>query len=81
MRKKNLSFTQKLRENNEIITDTDNNENNLTYPLSSQEETITEYDGELPILIIPNTVFLPHTQLTIPLDKFNTDNLLKSINS
>lgn len=78
--KKNLSFTQKLRENNEIITDTDNNENNLTYPLSSQEETITEYDGELPILIIPNTVFLPHTQLTIPLDKFNTDNLLKSIN-
>ncbi|AWX33649.1 AAA family ATPase [Methanosphaera sp. BMS] len=39
-----------------------------------------EYDGELPILVIPNTVFLPHTHLTIPLDKFNTDNLLKSIN-
>ena len=78
--KKDLSFTQKLRENNEIITEVKYNENKLTYPLSAQEEKIIEYDGELPILVIPNTVFLPHTHLTIPLDKFNTDNLLKSIN-
>ncbi|RAP49983.1 MAG: endopeptidase La [Methanosphaera sp. SHI613] len=48
--------------------------------MSSQEETTADYDGELPILVIPNTVFLPHTHLTIPLDKENTDNLLKSIN-
>lgn len=76
----NLSFTQKLRENNEIVSNVEDNENNLTYPLSSNEERITDYDGELPILIIPNTVFLPHTNLTIPLDKINTDNLLKTIN-
>jgi ATP-dependent Lon protease len=78
--KKDLSFTQKLRENDEIITNNTDDENNLTYPLSSQEETTADYDGELPILVIPNTVFLPHTHLTIPLDKENTDNLLKSIN-
>ncbi len=78
--KKDLSFTQKLRENNEIITNNTDDENNLTYPISSQEETTADYDGELPILVIPNTVFLPHTHLTIPLDKENTDNLLKSIN-
>ena len=78
--KKDLSFTQKLRENDEIITNNTDDENNLTYPISSQEETTADYDGELPILVIPNTVFLPHTHLTIPLDKENTDNLLKSIN-
>lgn len=78
--KKDLSFTQKLRENDEIITSNTDDENNLTYPISSQEETTADYDGELPILVIPNTVFLPHTHLTIPLDKENTDNLLKSIN-
>jgi ATP-dependent Lon protease len=75
-----LSFTQKLTENDEIITNNTDDENNLTYPISSQEETTADYDGELPILVIPNTVFLPHTHLTIPLDKENTDNLLKSIN-
>ncbi|RAP53181.1 MAG: endopeptidase La [Methanosphaera sp. rholeuAM130] len=47
--------------------------------MSSQEESVNDYDGELPILIIPNTVFLPNTHMTIPLDKYNTENLLKSI--
>lgn len=96
-----LSFTQKLRKDNEIITsqeDTiqDNNENsdeeplvyvnssnksedNLTYPNNNQNEDI-EYEGKLPILIIPNTIFLPNTSMNIHLDKHNTDNILKTIN-
>ena len=53
----NLSFTQSLRKNNQIITD-------IPKETAFQEKR----ENELPILIIPNTILLPHTDMTIQLD-------------
>lgn len=68
-----LSFTQSLRLNNEIITDI------------PKESTPTEKrelrENELPILLIPNTILLPHTDMTIKLDKPHTENMLQTVNS
>jgi ATP-dependent Lon protease len=71
----NLSFTQSLRLNNEIITD-------IPEQTNSQKDSIAQptNDKELPILLIPNTILLPHTDMTIKLDKPHTENLLKTVN-
>ena len=66
----NLSFTQSLRKNNQIITD-------IPKETAFQEKR----ENELPILIIPNTILLPHTDMTIQLDKPHTENMLKTVNS
>lgn len=75
-----LSFTQKLREENRIITsnEEDNQEVEDTEFILDEEP---EYDKELPILLIPNTVLLPYTNMNIHLDKPHTERLLKSINN
>ncbi|RAP51797.1 MAG: endopeptidase La, partial [Methanosphaera sp. rholeuAM270] len=69
--KDNLSFTQNLRQNNEIITDLPK-ENTTNNPINT--------DNELPIIIIPNTLLLPHTDMTIELDKAHTEKILESVN-
>ncbi|WP_323736492.1 endopeptidase La [Methanosphaera sp. ISO3-F5] len=66
----NLSFTQTLRKNNQIITD--------IQETTTHKTTTTE--NELPILIIPNTILLPHTDMTIQLDKAHTENMLQTVN-
>ena len=66
----NLSFTQTLRKNNQIITD--------IQETTTPNTTTTE--NELPILIIPNTILLPHTDMTIQLDKAHTENMLQTVN-
>lgn len=68
-----LSFTQSLRADNEIITDIQK-ENILPNTLESGK-------NKLPILLIPNTILLPHTDMTIQLDKPHTENMLKTVNS
>jgi len=68
-----LSFTQSLRANNEIITDI--KKENVT------QEPRKPRENELPILLIPNTILLPHTDMTIELDKPHTENMLKTVNS
>ena len=65
----NLSFTQSLRKDNLIITD---------IPKETQQEKQTK--NELPIVLIPNTILLPHTDMTIELDKPHTENLLRTVN-
>ncbi len=67
-----LSFTQALRKNNEIITD-------IQKQVGTENITANN-KNELPILIIPNTVLLPHTDMTIQLDKPHTENLLRTVN-
>ena len=71
--KQKLSFTQSLRVNNEIITDI--KKENVPQELRKPRE------NELPILLIPNTILLPHTDMTIELDKPHTENMLKTVNS
>ena len=66
----NLSFTQSLRKDNLIITD-------IPQERPQQEKR----ENELPILLIPNTILLPHTDMTIQLDKPHTENMLKTVNS
>lgn len=66
-----LSFTQSLRKNNQIITD-------IQKP-QPQETTQTE-EKQLPIIIIPNTILLPHTDMTIQLDKAHTESMLQTVN-
>lgn len=68
-----LSFTQQLRKNNEIITDIQ--KENPIENITTQNE-----ENELPILIIPNTILLPHTDMTIRLDKPHTENMLQTVN-
>ena len=68
----NLSFTQQLREDGLIITD-------VTTKIENKDEN-TENTKELPILLIPNTILLPHTDIKIPLDKVHTENILNTIN-
>ena len=63
----NLSFTQSLRKDNLIITD-------IPQERPQQEKR----ENELPILLIPNTILLPHTDMTIQLDKPHTENMLKT---
>lgn len=66
----NLSFTQYLRKKNLIITE------------KQQEKKTRETKGnQLPILLIPNTILLPHTDMTIELDKPHTENLLQTVNN
>ena len=81
----NLSFTQKLRKENKIITSNQEYEEKEIKEENTQEEFILDekhsYDDELPILIIPNTVLLPYTNMNIHLDKPHTEKLLKSINN
>ncbi len=67
-----LSFTQQLREDGLIITD-------VTTETGDKDEK-TENTKELPILLIPNTILLPHTDIKIPLDKVHTENILNTIN-
>ena len=71
--KEKLSFTQSLRKNNQIITD-------IPEETTQQEQHNTERENELPILLIPNTILLPHTDMTIQLDKPHTENLLQTVN-
>ena len=66
----NLSFTQTLRKYNQIITD--------IQETTTPNTTTTE--NELPILIIPNTILLPHTDMIIQLDKAHTENMLQTVN-
>ena len=65
----NLSFTQKLRKENKIITSSQEYEEKKINEENKQEEFILDeehsYDDELPILIIPNTVLLPYTNMNI----------------
>lgn len=65
-----MSFTQTLRKNNEIITDIQ--QTNPTNNLEIRE-------NQLPILIIPNTILLPHTDMTIQLDKAHTESMLQTV--
>lgn len=65
----NLSFTQELRKDG-IIQSGKKDENIETENAKNQ----------LPILLIPNTILLPHTNMTITLDKQHTENMLKAIN-
>lgn len=67
----NLSFTQSLRKNGFIESD------NKT---TSNIEKVTDVSGKLPILIIPNTILLPHTTMNIHVDKKHTENILESVN-
>lgn len=69
---KKLSFTQSLRLNNEIITDIPKESN------TTEKRELRE--NELPILLIPNTILLPHTDMTIKLDKPHTENILQTVN-
>lgn len=66
-----LSFTQTLRKNNQIITDIQQ-----TTPTNNPQPE----KNELPILLIPNTILLPHTDMTIQLDKAHTEDMLKTVN-
>lgn len=68
----NLSFTQQLRKDGFIITDITTNTTN--------ENENQKNKKELPILLIPNTILLPHTDMTIPLDKQHTENMLNTVN-
>lgn len=70
MPEKKLSFTQSLRQNNEIITD-------ITKPTKEDENIVPH--NKLPIIIIPNTILLPHTDITIPLEKHHTENMLQTV--
>lgn len=77
----NLSFTEKLRKNDEIIST--NKEEAYQKILEKQGVIITdddEFDEELPILLIPNTILLPHTNMNIHIDKKTAKRLLKSVN-
>lgn len=77
----NLSFTEKLRKNDEIIST--NKEEAYQKILKKQGVIITdddEFDEELPILLIPNTILLPHTNMNIHIDKKTAKRLLKSVN-
>ncbi|WP_455645215.1 endopeptidase La [Methanosphaera sp.] len=67
-----ISFTQSLREQGLIITD-------VTVEIDNTLD-VKENKKELPILLIPNTILLPHTDITIPLDKIHTENMLKNVN-
>ncbi len=67
----NLSFTQSLRNKGEIITD------NTPVLVNNSLQT---QQMKLPVLMIPNTILLPHTHMTIRLDKPHTEEMLKSIN-
>ncbi len=69
MEKNNLSFTQKLREDGLI----------LPYE-SLKNEEVTEKENQLPILLIPNTILLPHTDMTITIDKKQANKILNTVN-
>ena len=76
-----LSFTQKLRKENEIITDIQE----LDIQKSQQINTTTQDDidddaEKLPIILIPNTILLPHTVMTLNLDKAHADKILSVVN-
>ena len=76
-----LSFTQKLRKENEIITDIQE----LDIQKSQQINTTTQDDidddaEKLPIILIPNTILLPHTDMTLNLDKAHADKILSVVN-
>ncbi len=90
-KEKNLSFTQYLRKKGEIIADPEAINNDIKNTLSikndnnivKKEEENLEVSGNnnsLPIIVIPNTILLPHTSMTIPLDKQHTDRILQSVN-
>ncbi len=47
------------------------------------EENVSKTGSDnksLPIIIIPNTILLPHTDITIPLDKTHTQRILQTVN-
>ena len=69
MENENLSFTQQLRKDG-FIKDIDTN------PTCFDD---TDSQNQLPIIFIPNTILLPHTDITLNLDKQHTDNLLHTV--
>lgn len=73
-----LSFTQQLRKEGLISSDV-TKESNPTENIDTSKDMNTP-KNELPILIIPNTILLPHTNITIHLDKKHAENVLKTVN-
>ena len=70
MPEKKISFTQALRQNNEIITD---------IPKTTKKDNTTTPHKKLPIIIIPNTILLPHIDIILPLEKHHTENMLQTV--
>lgn len=73
-----LSFTQQLRKEGLISSDVTKGSNPTENTDTSKDINTTK--NELPILIIPNTILLPHTNMTIHLDKKHAENVLKTVN-
>uniref|UniRef100_UPI0028058777 AAA family ATPase n=1 Tax=uncultured Methanosphaera sp. TaxID=262501 RepID=UPI0028058777 len=79
MKNKKLSFTQKLRKDKEIIKPEDIKQN-TTKEEMTQENMNQNNEKKLPILLIPNTILLPHTDMVINLEKSQAENVLKVLN-
>ncbi|WP_303236081.1 endopeptidase La [Methanosphaera cuniculi] len=79
MKNKKLSFTQKLRKDEEIIKPEDIKQNTAKEEMI-QENMNQNNEKKLPILLIPNTILLPHTDMVINLEKSQAENVLKVLN-
>lgn len=75
MKDKNISFTQKLRKENMIITNVKETQNKEEKKEMKEENN----NPTLPILIIPETILLPNTNMTLNVDKPHTEKLIENM--